>query len=35
VILVDPANGEAVCGDEGQGKLATIEQIESRILELI
>lgn len=35
VIIVDPAEGEAVCGDEGQGKLATLEQIETRILELL
>ncbi len=35
VHIIDPANGEAVCGDEGQGKLASIEQIETRIMELI
>lgn len=35
VIIVDPSDGEAVCGDEGQGKLATIDVIESRILQLI
>ena len=35
VIIVDPADGEAVCGDEGQGKLATLAVIEARILELL
>ena len=35
VFIVDPADGEAVCGDEGQGKLAAIPAIEARILELL
>jgi len=35
VHIVDPANGEAVCGDEGQGKLASIDKIEAQILALI
>lgn len=34
-VIVDPADGEAVCGDEGQGKLAAISVIEERILELL
>ncbi|MCE9598650.1 MAG: phosphopantothenoylcysteine decarboxylase [Spirochaetia bacterium] len=35
VLIVDPSDGEAVCGDEGQGKLATVDVIESRIIQLI
>jgi len=35
VVIVDPADGEAVCGDEGQGKLAAVSVIEARILELL
>ncbi|MBX7058653.1 MAG: phosphopantothenoylcysteine decarboxylase [Leptospirales bacterium] len=31
VQIIDPQNGEAVCGDEGQGKLASVTQIEAAI----
>ncbi|MBI3395234.1 MAG: phosphopantothenoylcysteine decarboxylase [Spirochaetia bacterium] len=33
VIFVDPAEGEVVCGDTGQGKMADIALIEKLILE--
>ncbi len=32
VTILDPASGVAVCGDEGQGKLAAIGDIEAAIL---
>ncbi|MDX1961351.1 MAG: flavoprotein [Leptospiraceae bacterium] len=35
VKIIDPANGVVVCGDEGQGKLADITQIEKEIIKLI
>ena len=34
VEIIDPSTGVVVCGDEGYGKLADIELIESRIIEL-
>ncbi len=34
VILVEPENGIVVCGDEGKGKLASIELIQSKIEEI-
>jgi phosphopantothenoylcysteine decarboxylase/phosphopantothenoylcysteine decarboxylase/phosphopantothenate--cysteine ligase len=32
ILLIDPARGEVVCGDTGQGKLAPLDEIESAIL---
>lgn len=32
VQILDPSSGVAVCGDEGQGKLAAIDQIEAAIM---
>jgi phosphopantothenoylcysteine decarboxylase/phosphopantothenoylcysteine decarboxylase/phosphopantothenate--cysteine ligase len=34
VVILDPSSGFVVCGDEGQGKLADIASIQSKILEL-
>lgn len=34
VEIIDPAFGLVVCGDEGQGKLADIQVIQERILEI-
>jgi len=31
-IIIDPESGEVVCGDEGQGKLAAIAEIEKVII---
>ena len=31
-IIVDPGEGEVVCGDEGRGKLATLDEIEARLI---
>ncbi|MBP7284382.1 MAG: phosphopantothenoylcysteine decarboxylase [Leptospiraceae bacterium] len=34
VIILDPSSGFVVCGDEGQGKLAELSFIQSKIIEL-
>lgn len=34
VIILEPDEGEVVCGDEGQGKLAKITDIEERLAEI-
>lgn len=34
VHIIDPSEGLAVCGDEGKGKMAPVEQIEEQIIAL-
>lgn len=34
VIIIDPNDGIVVCGDEGTGKLADIEEIQKKIIEI-
>ncbi len=34
VIILDPTEGIVICGDEGKGKLADLNQIEKKIIEI-
>jgi phosphopantothenoylcysteine decarboxylase/phosphopantothenoylcysteine decarboxylase/phosphopantothenate--cysteine ligase len=34
VEILEPSSGVVVCGDEGQGKLADIQFIENRLIEI-
>lgn len=34
VQIIDPGSGEVICGDTGQGKMADIQMIEQRIIEM-
>ncbi|MCX7997373.1 MAG: phosphopantothenoylcysteine decarboxylase [Leptospiraceae bacterium] len=34
VIIIDPNDGIVVCGDEGTGKLAEVEEIQKKIIEI-
>jgi phosphopantothenoylcysteine synthetase/decarboxylase len=35
ITIIDPAEGSVICGDKGQGKLAPVDQIVTRSLQLL